>query len=444
MEALQEKRCAVWFGEPTQQEQDQLMQSGWSVRVTSVMGEGGVGVRNDSRVVAVADLRSAEMDVIRSVDRTVAENAGVPWIALISAQTPTHEPIVKRILEASLDFFTMPIDLKRMSAALNKVTGVSVGSEQAGIDSIISAQSPAMRAIVGNLRKYAPVDLPVLITGETGTGKERAACALHSLSERRLGPFVPINCGALVPNLVQSELFGHERGAFTGANSRRIGHIESAAGGSVFLDEVGDLPLDAQTNLLRFLQEGTIERVGSSQPMHVDARVLAATHVDLEEAVAAGRFREDLYYRLNVLRVAMPALRERVEDIEPLAEHFLACFRDHHPVRARNFSSAARRAMRQFAWPGNVRELVNRVQRAAVVAEDALISVSDLDLDDEASLVPSRGLGHARVAAERDAIIQCLRDSRFNISECARRLRISRVTVYRLCKKHRLVLDEMR
>jgi len=443
MEAPQEQGCVVWFGEPTSEEHDSLMRSGWSVRVTGSSGSGRVGVRQDSCVVAIADLRGGDQGVIEAVHRTVAENASAPWITLISAKTPTHEPMVQYILDASFDFFAVPVDIRRVKDALTRISGKHEPVVEPNIEGIISGKSSVMNAIAANVRKYASVDLPVLITGETGTGKECTAHALHSLSERRNYPFVPINCGALVPSLVQSELFGHERGAFTGANTRRIGHIESAVGGSVFLDEVGDLPLDAQTNLLRFLQEGTIERVGSSQSMRVDVRVLAATHVDLEQAVAEGRFREDLYYRLNVLRLVVPPLREREEDIELLAEHFLAKFRKQHSTQARTFSSAARRAMRQFAWPGNVRELVNRVQRAAVVAEDALISVADLDFGGGGQ-DPRQGLGSARKATERDVIIKCLRESRFNVSECARRLKISRVTVYRLCKKHQLALDEMR
>jgi DNA-binding NtrC family response regulator len=302
-------------------------------------------------------------------------------------------------------------------------------------------RSEAMQALRTSLRKYAPVDLPVLITGETGTGKEVAARALHQLSSRAGRPFVAINCGALPGNLVQSELFGHERGAFTGATARRIGHIESASGGTVFLDEIGDLPLDAQTSLLRFLQEGTIVRVGSSQSLRADVRVLAATHVDMEKAVAAGRFRQDLYYRLNVLRIRIPALRERQGDVELLAQHFLDRFREHHPCHARAFNVAARRALREFDWPGNVRELVNRVQRAAVVAEDTLISVHDLDLPGRPGPGPV-GLDSVRVSAERDALVTCLRETRFNVSECARRLGVARVTVYRLCKKHGLALDK--
>jgi two-component system response regulator HydG len=305
--------------------------------------------------------------------------------------------------------------------------------------------SGAIRAVADALGKYAQVDLPLLITGETGTGKELAARELHKQSRRRERPFVAVNCGALPANLVQSELFGHERGAFTGALSRRIGLFETADGGTIFLDEIGDLPLEAQTNLLRVLQEGTIERIGSSHSLAIDVRVLAATHVDLEKAVAEGRFREDLFYRLNVLRLRMPPLRERHGDIELLAQRFLDEFRESYATRARAFSASARRAMGAFGWPGNIRELMNRVQRAAVTADDALITPQDLELVDPATVCEKRAtLVSARVVAERDAIVDCLRESAFNISECARRLRVSRVTIYRLCKKHSLSVDDLR
>jgi DNA-binding NtrC family response regulator len=447
MAALKEdtRRCVVWFGSPTVHERASLAKAGWITRVATADGQGGVGMRNGEVVVALADLRQGDTRCVQAMERLMADHPRLPWLALISPDVPAQEPQVDRILQAGMEFFTAPLDLHRLIVTLGRIGGdrapVVVEADDVGI----TGRSPAMHAVVVSIRKYAPVDLPVLITGETGTGKEVAARALHGLSARNKRPFATINCGALPPNLVQSELFGHERGAFTGANARRIGHFEAAAGGTVFLDEVGDLPLDAQTSLLRLLQEGTLERVGSTQSIKLDVRVLAATHVDLEKAVAHGRFREDLYYRLNVLRLRMPALRERQDDVEVLAQQFLDAFREQHQTHARTFSRPAREALRGFAWPGNVRELLNRVQRAAVVAEDALISVADLDLQDASLLhVPRSSLGLTRVTAERDAVVACLRESRFNISECARRLNVSRVTIYRLCKKHQLALEDMR
>jgi DNA-binding NtrC family response regulator len=436
----------VWFGQPTAEECASLAQAGWRTRVGDAQLQDGVGMRRGDIVVAMADLRCSNVDTVQAMGRLMANQPWLPWLALVSQETTADTREVERILRASVEFFTAPVDMKRLLDTLAKVgSGWSPATENTDIQGLVGAQSPVMCTTVASLRKYAPVDLPVLITGETGSGKEVAARALHGLSTRCSQPFVAINCGALPMNLVQSELFGHERGAFTGANVRRIGHFEAAAGGTVFLDEVGDLPLDAQTSLLRLLQEGTLVRVGSSQPIRLDVRVLAATHVDLEAAVAQGGFREDLYYRLNVLRLRMPALREREGDVELLAQHFLDAFRSRHHSRARSFSSGARLAMREFAWPGNVRELLNRVQRAAVVAEGSLLSAVDLDLQD-AKVAPSArsSLDLTRVSAEREAVLSCLRESHYNISECARRLHVSRVTVYRLCKKHKLALDGLR
>jgi len=440
--ALAARRCVIWFGQPLEREQSAMVRSGWSVRSVSTLTE-PLRVRGGDTVVAMADLRDSDDASLQAMDELMAAHPRLIWVALVSGGIASHTPRIERILRASIAFFTAPVDTERLTRTLGTLAGVDTPAP-CEIDGIVG-RSAVMRETLSRLRKFAPVDLPVLVTGETGTGKEGAAQALHRLSARRGRPFVAINCGALPLNLVQSELFGHERGAFTGATARRIGHIEAANGGTVFLDEIGDLPLDAQTSLLRFLQEGTIERVGSSQSIHADVRVMAATHVDLEQAVAAGRFREDLYYRLNVLRLNMPPLRDRDEDIELLAQHFLDQFAEQHACRARGFSASACVAMRAFAWPGNVRELINRVQRAAVVAEADEVTAVDLDLPVPGlSRTGGEALGVARVAAEREAIVTCLRESRFNVSECARRLRISRVTVYRLCKKHRLALDQLR
>src|SRR5690606_13154646 len=253
------------------------------------------------------------------------------------------------------------------------------------------------------------------------------------------------SCGGVTHTPIQSELSGHERGAFTGATARRSGLFATADGGTVFLDEIGNLPLDAQSNLLRVLQDHSLQRVGSHESVPIDVRVLAATNLDLEAAVAEGTFRIDLFYRLNVLHLHMPPLHERGRDIVLLAEHFLHRFRENNQTRARAFSADARQAMLGFAWPGHVRELINRVQRAAVIAETELISVSDLDLSGEPAAPAGRGaLELAREAAEREAILACLHDNGCNISQTARRLRVARVTVYRLCRKHGIDLAKLR
>ncbi len=425
-------RCAIWFGTPTRHEQARLAAGGWHLRIAGTGASRQVGVRGDDAVVLVADLRGADAARLATLEQVLLEHADLPSLALLESgrrDDADDDAVCRRLHAACARTLLAPVDPDRLAETLASLVA-RPGHDEVGI----GGRSPAMLGVRAMLHRYAGVELPVLITGESGTGKELAARALHELSRRRDRPFVAINCGAIAPTLVQSELFGHERGAFTGATARRLGLFEAADGGTVFLDEVGDLPLEAQTNLLRVLQEGTLERVGSHQAVRVDVRVLAATHVDLEAAIARGRFREDLYYRLDVLRLRLPPLRERGDDVELLARDCLDAFRARHPVQARGFSAAARQCLRAHAWPGNVRELLNRVRRAAVVAEQALIEPADLQL----------GSTHARVVAlddhrdrtDRDALLDALRATGGNVSACAQRLRISRMTVYRLCRKH--------
>lgn len=398
-------------------------------------------MRGGDTVVGLIDFRTSSDSELERIGKLIAEHQHMPLIAITPSPDNHHGAPPHPLLAACRQQFPHPPDLKEL---LRELQGASSEVPRPASDDVLDTllgESEVMLVMRATLRKYAPVDLPVLITGETGTGKEVAAHALHRLSARSSKPFQAINCGAIPSTLVQSELFGHERGAFTGATSRRQGLFETAHTGTVFLDEIGDLPLDAQTSLLRVLQEGTIERVGSNQPIAVDVRILAATHVDLEQAVEQGRFRRDLYYRLNVLRLAMPPLRKRDGDIELLARHFLRSFRNRHPIRARGYSSEARQAMERFAWPGNVRELLNRVQRAAITAEGELISCADLELGQTSD---SQRLSNARSHAERETLLSCLQQSRYNISACARLMKVSRVTVYRMCRKHRLELEALR
>jgi DNA-binding NtrC family response regulator len=347
---------------------------------------------------------------------------------------------------------------------------------------LLVGQSPAIRRVRKEIRQYAATDAAVLITGETGTGKELAAQALHALSRCARSPFVAVNCAGLPPTLVSSELFGHEKGAFTGAHQRKLGRIEAARGGTIFLDEVGDLPFEIQAHLLRFLQEKTIERVGACHPIAVDVRVIAATNKDLAAQVKTGCFREDLYYRLHVLRLHLPPLRERDGDVEFLSRHFLA---DFQTGPAAGFSLEAMDALRAHAWPGNVRELMGRVRRAAVTAEHGEIRPSDLgfargdrrrrqrngdgraasvaDLERTAMVtaatpadpaeaasaeagaglrftLPPNALPPTLSAAKRDLESWMLRtsleSSGNNVTLAAERLGVSRVTLYRLLERH--------
>lgn len=433
------KRCLIWLGRPTPREREVLAAAGWELRVVDDPTSARIGLRGSDLVAGLVDLRGAAPAWRAAMHELLARHPELPLASL----GDEHDDELPGECLLSL---REPLDLDQVRGLQRIAEGEGAPSACGPDGDCLVGRSPALLQVRASLNKFAPVELPVLVTGETGTGKELAARALHEMSPRARGPFIAVNCGALPPSLVQAELFGHERGAFTGAAARRIGLFEAAHGGTIFLDEVGDLPLDAQTNLLRVLQEGTLERIGSHQSVRVDVRVLAATHVDLEQAVARGRFRQDLYYRLDVLRLHMPPLRERGDDVELLARHFLEAFRRQHQVRARAFDPGARRALRAHAWPGNVRELLNRVRRAAVVSEGELIPAEALQL--AATTVPSApaadGLDDVRIQAEREAILATLRESGFNVSECARRLRVSRVTVYRLCRKHQLELEALR
>ena len=438
------KRCVIWFGQPAARDRQVLAAIGWGVRAIAPDKNAQIGIRGNETIVACVDTRQLDAEGLASVEQLILEHPLLPLLVMVEARTRTN-PLVQRLLRISTADVSLPLQIDPLQRALDACTedhGPNPNPNQSATD-LLLGQSPAILEIRARLHQYGPIALPVMIFGETGTGKELAARALHELSGRPDGPFVAVNCGALPTNLVQSELFGHERGAFTGASQRRIGHFESAHGGTIFLDEIGDLPLDAQVNLLRVLQEGSLQRVGGSQPVSVDVRVIAATHVDLQNAAATGDFRTDLLFRLDVLRLQMPPLRKRGDDIELMAHHFLAEFRRAHPTMiARGFSPDARRSMAAYHWPGNVRELLNRVRRAAVVASAKLISEADLGLDTEIEV--TGGLDHARIHAELDALLECLRETGYNVSACARRLKVSRVTVYRLCRKHGVSLEQMR
>lgn len=435
-------RCVIWFGRPKPHERMALAAEGWQTRTVHPLGSEQIGIRSGDTVVELVDFRDASLDELQWVASRLSKHPLIPIIAFAPPNRRPANAAVQKLLETCVQQFPGN-DLRPVLAHLHSIDMPAHAPGHAISAEGMMGESPALLSMRTLLHKYAGIDLPVLITGETGTGKELAAHALHQRSSRRHGPILAINCGAISSTLLQSELFGHEKGAFTGAAGRRLGLFESADGGTVFLDEVGDLPPDAQTSLLRVLQEGTIERVGSNQSIHVNVRIIAATHVDFEQAVETGRFRRDLYYRLNVLRLPVPALRDREDDIELLAEHFLARFRLQHPACARGFSAEARRALREHHWSGNVRELLNRVQRAAVIAEADLIGCADLELPACDDGQRGNDIGGS-ATDERSHLLSCLEHSDFNVSVCARRMRVSRVTVYRMCHRHDVQLEALR
>jgi two-component system NtrC family response regulator len=342
------------------------------------------------------------------------------------------------------DFITKPVELDELRIILKRAFHVAQLErefrqlkEQLHPDAFegMIGCSPQMQQVFNSIRRVANTDAPVLILGESGTGKEMAANAIHSQSARKTKPFVAINCGAIPENLLESELFGHEKGAFTGAHAQRKGRIEMAEGGTLFLDEIGEMPMLLQVKLLRFLQEQTIERVGGRATIQIDTRVIAATNIDLKNATVTGKFREDLFYRLAVVVIKLPALRERPADIPVLARNFLKKFAGESQIDARKFSTPALLALEQHAWPGNVRELENRVRRALIMANERFITPEDLELGSSETVATPRTLKEAREKVEREMILQALRRHNDSITKAAADLGISRPTLYELMEK---------
>lgn len=307
------------------------------------------------------------------------------------------------------------------------------------LDEMVGA-SPAIGVVFDLIRKVSTTEMPVLLTGETGTGKDLTARAIHVRSLQKDGPFVPVNCGAIPEALLESELFGHERGAFTGAVNRKNGKVEAAAGGTLFLDEIGDLLPALQVKLLRFLQDGTFARVGGQETLRVDARVIAATNVDLKAAIAQNKFREDLYYRLGVLHLCLPPLRERDGDTLLMAMVFLkhAAAASHKHISG--YTPEAIAAMRTHPWPGNVRELSNRVRRAVAMAEGYEITPQDLDLvkDDHPAADSLHSLRAAQRRIEVELLVRAISLHHGNVTRIARDLEVSRSTLYRKLRAYGL------
>jgi two-component system NtrC family response regulator len=294
--------------------------------------------------------------------------------------------------------------------------------------------SPAIRAVFDSIRKVATTEAPVLLLGESGTGKEMAARAIHDSSARKNGPFIVINCSAIPETLLESELFGHEKGSFTGAHAQRKGRFEMANGGTLFLDEIGEIPLPLQVKLLRFLQEQFIERVGGRQPIQIDTRIVTATNSDLKKGMTDGTFREDLYYRLAVVQVVLPPLREREGDIRLLSQFFLQRFGAQANKTGLAFDQEALRTLDHHPWPGNVRQLENCIRRAVIMCEGKRLTVQDLELAPASQGIPAN-LKDARENLERDMIQNALRKHFGKIAPAASELGVSRPTLYDLMDK---------
>ena len=369
---------------------------------------------------------------------------------IVASGHGARESALRAIASGAYDFYQKPVDIDELGLIVGRAFHLhaieaenlrlaEAGTGDATVLGGMVTSAPEMLKVARTIERVASADVSVMLLGASGTGKELLARGVHQASRRRGGAFVAINCAAIPENLLEAELFGYEKGAFTGAVKTTEGKIELAEGGTLFLDEVGDIPLPLQVKLLRFLQERVIERIGGRKPIPVDTRIVCATHQNLEAMIAAASFREDLYYRLAEIVVRIPTLAERPGDAALLAKHFLARFAREMNPNVRGFAPDALAVLDSWSWPGNVRELENRMKRAVIMADGKLITAADLDLrtrdGEEAELI---NLKAAREKADRKAIRQAMARTEGNVSSAAKLLGISRPTLYDLMKTYEL------
>jgi len=416
------------------------------------------------RPVVIPD-RISDEDLVRDISSTTGGGAKATSVSRDVLLSQGASVLADILMRACLEYPALAAELAAIEPAARidgpevKSTLAMAGNDPAG-EPFMVGSCQAMQVVFHAIRRFASTDAPILVTGESGTGKELAARAIHERSQFARGPFVAVNCGGLPASLIASELFGHEKGSFTGAVSRRIGRIEEADNGTLFLDEIGDLPMELQANLLRFLQDKTIERVGSNTAHQINARIIAATNVDLEQAVTEGRFRQDLFFRLDVLRIHLPPLREREGDIELMIKFFLnQAAREFKLDSPPMLAASCMSALRHYSWPGNVRELISKMRRAVVMAGDRPLDIGEFDLNgptacaaDHAPAKPPRvnapvetqpddaraRLADARARAEEDAVREALDKYHFNVTRAAKDLGVSRVTMYKLMDRYNI------
>jgi two-component system NtrC family response regulator len=426
----------------------------------------------DDYEVLVASDRGSAIDLVRSAEPSVVTlDLGLPpdpdgvsegfatLETILSLRPETkvvvatghgaRESALRAIASGAYDYYQKPVDIDQLGLivrrafqlhgieAENRKLEDRVGDDRTVLGTMITA-APEMLKVSRTIERVANADVSVMLLGASGTGKELLARGLHNASARRDKGFVAINCAAIPENLLEAELFGYEKGAFTGAIKTTEGKIELAEGGTLFLDEVGDIPLPLQVKLLRFLQERVIERIGGRKAIPVDTRIVCATHQNLQDMISQGRFREDLFYRLAEIEVKIPSLAERHGDATLLAKHFLHRFSAEMNPLVKGFTAGALAAINDWPWPGNVRELENRMKRAVIMADSKLITAEDLDLDNGSETALPVNLKSAREEADRRAIRQALARTENNISSAAKLLGISRPTLYDLLKQYDL------
>jgi len=392
--------------------------------------------------VVITDIKMPGMDGLELQHRIHEVDPSVA-IILVTAYASV-DTAVQALKEGAYDYLSKPFDPEELSRIVEKACekvrleeeNKSLKERLAGVQQKIIGSSPGMLRVLQLVESVAPTGATVLIRGESGTGKELVARLIHSRSPRVFGPLVAVNCGALPEGVLESELFGHEKGSFTGAEARRKGKLELADGGTLFLDEIGEISQKVQVELLRALEDRKITRVGGTQEIPVDFRVICATNRDLEEAVRSGDFREDLYYRIKVFEIDIPPLRERPEDIMAIAEHYLERLGSQMGRRVTGFSPKARELLLRYRWPGNVRELANAIERALVVCHEGEIEETHLPISRRAAESSSDEDDLSLQACERRQITKVLHLTNYNVTHAAKKLGIDRVTLYNKMRKY--------
>jgi DNA-binding NtrC family response regulator len=433
-------RILVVDDEPVVREslREWFAEDGHTVEVAASGREALQAISRSPWDILLVDIRMPGMDGLE-LQRRLKEITPDAIVIIMTAYASV-ETAVEALKEGAYDYIVKPFDPEAVSRLVRKAAErYSLLAENralreriaAASPALITSGSPAMAKVIELVDQVAPTDTNVLITGESGTGKELVAHLIHDKSTRRFGPFVVENCGALAEGVLESELFGHERGAFTGAVGRHRGKIEMANEGTLFLDEIGDVPPKVQVDLLRVLQEHELKRVGGNETIKVDFRLVTATHRDLEAEVASGRFRDDFYFRINVFQIPLPPLRERAGDVPALAKHFLQQFANQMNRRIPGFSPDAMAALVAYPWPGNVRELANAVERAVVLCRGDRIEASHFPFAG-----PPASANLSLAAVEEAHIRQILAACSYNVAQAARELDIDRVTLYNKMKKY--------
>ena len=435
-----------------------LADEGFAVLEASTGVEVVDKVKESSPDLVIMDVRMPELDGIEALARLKSTNPKTA--VLIMTAFGSSNAAIRAMELGAFDYITKPFELDKISHSVKRVLDyqdltAEVEVLRDEISSLVQTErivgnSPAMQEVYKTIGKVAKADATVLITGESGTGKELVAEALHFNSNRRSGPMVKVSCAALPETLLEAELFGHEKGSFTGAMTQRRGRFEMADKGTIFLDEIGEMTVPTQTKLLRVLQERKIERIGSSLPIKVDIRIIVATNKDLQKQVEQNKFRDDLYYRLNVINIHMPPLRDRKEDIPSLVEHFLAKHRYSATAQPAAISEEAIRRLMEYNWPGNVRELENVIERAVVLSRGQIITSRELPFGDHDAAEGEEGEGEADAKGdssffkksvaqfEKDLIMKALRDANGNRSKAAEMLGIYRRLLYAKIKEYGL------